>query len=172
MSDNKRLAIILSAVILAFVFSYFEQIKTFSLQFFALSLLGFFVYKKSVQNKIITIVPQKNTAEISFITFSILLLIANTGNVESIFFPLAYLHIFLLSMSTTARNSIVVSFAILLFHLGFGIEKFTPREFSALAILPVLLLIFIFAKKEYDKAEKESLIIENLLQEQLKQEDD
>ncbi|MEO8581634.1 MAG: hypothetical protein ABI425_03555 [Patescibacteria group bacterium] len=102
---------------------------------------------------------EQSNPEFALISAAIVLLIGNTGNIDSFFFPFAYLHIFFLTMSLRPFQAIVVSVAIVFFHYSL-ITTSSTQHISQLLSLFLMQFIFLFTKKQYEAHIKGELIVE------------
>jgi hypothetical protein len=93
-------------------------------------------------------------------TFAFMLIIGSTGNLNSPFYALSYVHLFLLVFTTGYKTSSIATAVIMLFHLSL-----TPGEVTALAAniasLPIIFFFFLFAKSQSDQVIREKKIIAN-----------
>jgi hypothetical protein len=87
--------------------------------------------------------------EMSVISFAILVLIGNTGNLNSPVLFLTYIHLFLLAMTTRPMTAISSTVAVMIFHFALS-PVLNTAEIINLFSLPLLLTFFLFAKKQYD----------------------
>lgn len=168
MSTAKHTLLLVLTVFLAYIWLSTPSLKAYSLQAFSISSLGYFVTKKLNNGKLWHILPKNYSLEMMFITFSVLLLVGATGNIESIFYPFTYIHLFILVMSCKDKTAIIVAMATVIFH--FALESsFNTLSIATIITLPMMLLFFLFAKKQYDDVKisrsiikKEELEIDNL----------
>jgi len=129
-----------------------------SLQAFSVAILAFFFIKRTKNAKIWYIMPNPLSAESVAITFAFLLLIGQTGNLNSQFFALGFVHLFFLTMVTETSTLIVTTIAVMLFHYLLS-NQLTSLEISNLLSLPLMSIFFLFAKKQYDEISIDQAII-------------
>jgi hypothetical protein len=160
--------LLITTIIFAYIWLNTPVLTNYALQAFALSSLGFILIKRLNKAKIWHILPENHSYEMIFITFSTLLLVGATGNTESIFYPLTYIHLFFLVMSSREQTAISVTTATIIFHYAME-PVIASSTIATIATLPLMLLFFLFAKKQYDDAQvshsiikKEEKEIENL----------
>lgn len=146
-------------VILAYTWLHIPFLEHYSLQVFSLTVLIYFIIKRFKKAKIWHVVPTMGSSEMLVVTFALLLLVGATGNLDSIFYPLTFIHLFFLVLSSRTSTAIVITVEILLFHYALS-PQFTSVEVSALMTVPIVMIFFIFAKNQYHEAWKERLIIE------------
>lgn len=142
---------ILIAVTLAYLWLQVDVLRQFSFQIFALFLASFMIIKRYKKAKFWHILPDWASIELTIITFPFLLLIGATGNTESLFYPLGYIHLFFIVMTSHVPTAIVATIGIMLFHYALGPEL-TPATIQSIITLPIMLAIFLFARKQYDEA--------------------
>lgn len=172
MSSAKHIIALLFSVAFAYIWLTTPFLKEYSLQAFAIASLCYFVIKKFGKSKVWHILPNIYSLEMMFITFSVLLLIGATGNTESIFYPFTYIHLFILVMSYEEKIAITIAMASILFHYAME-PTLTSGSIAVIITVPMMLLFFLFAKRQYDDArlshsiiEKEEKEIENLSQQE------
>lgn len=152
------------SLLAAFLWLKTPALLPFSLQAFALAILLYFVLKRLASSKWHHLAPSPANLEMPLMTFALMLVVGSTGNTDSIVFPLAFLNLFFLILSTetlTATGSIA---GLMLFHYAL-----TPVSDAGLVAdifsLPLLGLIFFFSKHQHRelilaKKEEEELAIE------------
>lgn len=102
--------------------------------------------------------------ETALATFAFLLLIGSTGNLASWFFPLSYIHLFFIIFSSQIGTSIIISMLILLFHFALN-PALNQHELVSLATLPIVMLFFLFARKQHQEVITDQYIIDQSEQE-------
>lgn len=154
MSVSKQMILILCSILLCYLWISIDQLAYFSLQLAAVLLLVYFIVKKVSGSKIWHVAPDELSIEMAIFTTSVLLLTASTGNMDSLFFPISYIHVFFLAMTLRPINAVLATFGILLFHFAVT-PLLTPQHISTLISLPIMLTVFLFTKKQYDERKKE-----------------
>jgi len=142
---------LLLTVILAYIWLAIPALAPFALQGFAVAILLFLVLKRAQKAKIWHILPEKASLEVTLLTFAFLMLIGATGNVGSIFFSLSYLLLFFLALTSEVSTAVATTVAIMLFHYALA-GSIDVSDLQTLIGLPLGLLIFLFAKSQYDEA--------------------
>lgn len=149
-------------MMLAYVWLQVPTIQQYSLQVFAVLIAGFLIYKKIRGGQFWHILPEHTSVEMGVLTFAFLLLIGATGNTQSIVYPLAYLHVFFIVMTSHPVTAILSTTGLMLFH--YALDG-TPglHTLQAILTLTVMLGIFLFAKEQYDdnKSRRSKLEIED-----------
>lgn len=165
LSTTGQTILILLAIFLAYIWISTPFLTNYSLQAFALSAVIYLFLKKKNSDKIWYLVPKHMSLEMIIASFAFLMLIGATGNKDSIFYPLTYVHLFFLVFATEAETAIIITGALMLFHYALGIEL-NLRELADLLTLPLMMSIFLFTKIQYQdilhktaKIEKEEKII-------------
>jgi len=161
MSSAAHAVSIVVAIALAYLWLQVPILHNHSLQIFALMMIAFFVIKRLRQAKMWHIAPDPGSLELSIITFSFLLLIGATGNTQSVFYPLGYLHLFFIVLACTVPTAIIATTTIMLFHYAVQ-PAFDMTHLQALIALPIMLVLFLFTKHQYDQ----SRFKQNLLKEE------
>jgi len=160
MSSAAHAVSIVVAIALAYLWLQVPILNQYSLQIFAAMMIIFFVVKRFRKAEIWHIAPDPGSLELTIITFAFLLLIGATGNTESIFYPLGYIHLFFIVMACTVPTAIIATAFIMLFHYALE-PMFDVSHMQALITLPIMLVLFAFAKHQYDQAKfKQQLLKE------------
>jgi len=150
---------LLLAITIGFVYWWLHTpaLSYFTLQVFALSVALYFVLKRMSKSKLWHIAPAAQSFEMILATFAFLLIIGYTGNLDSVIFPLTYIHLFFLVFSTQTSTSITTSLFLAVFHYALGGSSQT-QLISALLTIPVLVVLFLFTKNQYEGLQKEKRI--------------
>jgi hypothetical protein len=154
--------LLISSIALAYWWLQVPSLQYYSLQVFALTVVMYFVVKKLGQKKakLWQLIPSHTSLEMIIATFAFMLLIGATGNLDSPFYALSYVHLFLLVFTTGYKTSSITTAVIMLFHVSL-----TPGEVPALianiASLPIVFFFFLFAKSQYDEVIREKRVIAN-----------
>lgn len=142
---------LLGAVGLSYVWLSSPALRPYSPQLFALTVIGYFLVKKlstkhgeKTKFSAWILLPRHSSLEMSLITLSFLLMIGHTGNLKSFLFPLSFVHLFFLTLSTETLSALIATLAIVWFHFSLTPNPSMP-EISLLLSLPITeigLLIF------------------------------
>jgi len=168
MSTTKHTFLLLIPVLLVYIWLATPGLRIYSLQAFSVASLGYFVVKKLNKAKLWHILPKNFSLELMFITFAVLLLVGSTGNTNSIFYPFTYIHLFILVMSCREKTAIIVAMSTMLLHYALQ-NTISSVGIATILTIPMMLLFFLFAKKQYDDVivshsiiDKEEIEINNL----------
>lgn len=159
MHPAKHTILLLLTIVTTYLWLTHTFLKDYSLQLFALLIFLFLIIKRTKNAKIWYILPDKISAEMALLTGGFLLLIGATGNLSSIFFPLTYVHLFFLVLASHPITTAFTTIGVLWFHYSLT-PNLLPEDISVLTTLPLLWLIFMFAKHEYDETQVQKHIIE------------
>ncbi len=159
MSRSAQVLLLTFATFLAYVWLNLPMLHPYSLQAFAACVLAYFLLKKLNKSRLFPLLPRTSADELTLTLFAILLLVGATGLTQSFFFPLIYLYLFLLSISLDAVTAICVSLELVLFFYAQSISLSTP-EITHLISLPLLQIFFLFAKHQYQEAQKHKQLVE------------
>ena len=131
----------------------------YSLQAFACTILFYFIIKKLDNSRLHHITPAPDSLEMPMMTFALILIIGSTGLSKSFFYPLTYLYLLFLVMSTQIVTATITTLGLtgLYFLL---MPTLDHQHLAALLTLPLLLVLFIFAKRQ-----NEELTIEKIASE-------
>jgi len=154
--------LLLGAIAVAYIVLHIPALSGYSLQVFAGSLVLFFILKRIKRAKLWHILPDKMSLEIGLLTFAFTYLIGATGNTHSIFYPLSYIHLFLLIFSSTPLTSVSTIIFLMLFHYSLE-PNLSIEEVGSVLSLPVIGMILLFAKKQYDEVHVKEVELEKEL---------
>ena len=157
MSEFKHTLAVVVSILLAYLWLATPSLSYYSLQAFALATFGFFISKRFSNAQIWHILPKAHSFEIVFISFAVVILIGSTGNSHSIFYPFAYIHLFFLVMTTRQSTAIVATITTLLIHYALE-PNINANAIASLTTLPLILVFFLFARKQYDEARMQQKI--------------
>lgn len=151
--------IIALAIGAAFIWLQIPFLLPYSGQAFAIASLIYFIVKRLSRAKVWHIVPRHASSEVTVVTFAILILVGSTGNLDSWFYPLVYLLLFFLVLACEVSTALLITALLVLFHFALT-PAFTFDHLPGLLTLPLLLLCFLFAKEQYDRAKQDQLQLE------------
>ncbi|MDQ3008345.1 MAG: hypothetical protein M3Q81_01995 [bacterium] len=151
--------IILSSIVAAFIWVSTPALQPYSLQVLALAMILYLVLKKFSRSGWWHLAPGFMSLDMACLTFSTLLLIGATGNTNSPFFAVGYIHLFLLIFTARVRTALLATGGVILFHYTINPEL-TMANAGQLLSLPVMSFFFLFAKDQYLKAYHQRQIIE------------
>lgn len=159
MSEIKHTILLLVAILLAYFWLITPQLNSYSLQAFSVATLLFFILKRMTKAKIWHILPKNHSYEMFLVSFALIILVGSTGNTHSLFYPFSYIHLFFLVMTCGEKTAITSTMAILLVHYALS-PVVSVEELTTLATIPLMLIFFLFAKKQYDEVISNQKIIE------------
>lgn len=134
-------------------------LNRYSLQAFVLSVLLYFIVKRINKSKLWHILPNTMSVETALATFAFLLLIGSTGNMDSVFYPLTFVHLFFIVFSSHTKTAIFTTGVLMIFHYALS-PTLTNSHISSLTTLPLILVFFLFAKDQHEEALRERVIIQ------------
>lgn len=161
MSALLHTLLLLGSIGLAYLWMQIPNLDQYSLQAVALSTILFFVVKyfsRSKPGHSARIIPAFASLEVAILTFTLMLLIGSTGNTESLFYPLTYIHLFFLVLSTYTITAIVTTLGVMLYHYAL-MPTINTGDITDLIILPIVLVFFLFAKEEHERGIRERVTI-------------
>jgi hypothetical protein len=158
MSAHYHTFVIACTIGLVYWWLHTPALNYYSLQAFAVSVVLYFVVKRFGHSKLWHIAPAYMSVEMTIATFAFLLLIGTTGNLDSPLYPLSYIHLFFLVLATHPTTSLIITLLLMLFHYA-GNPTITLAQTTELVTLPILWLLFFFAKYQYQEVERDKKII-------------
>lgn len=147
------------SLLFAFIWIQTPFLSPYSLQAFAVSILLYFISKKMTKSKRWFLLPSRESWEMVLATFAFSLLIGATGNTNSPFFSLTFVHLFFLVMATHQNTSLVTTAGIILFHYALA-PQMIGSNWPILATIPVVLIFFLFGKNQQEEVVKEKSIVQ------------
>ena len=150
MSQPLHAVLLVLTVIVVFLWLQIPFLHQFSLQAFAAAAAGYLILKRLDNAKWWHVAPSFSSVEMIVATFGFLLLVGATGNTESVFYPLTYIHLFFLAYTTHHRTTFVMTLAIMAFHYGLN-PVLSLAQIIDLLIIPVMTTIFLFARQQHDE---------------------
>lgn len=161
-----------AAVFVALVGSYawlsYSSLTYYSAQLAGGLILLYFLIRLARKKHLLPLSVSRAAPEFALVSASICLLIGSTGNIDSFFFPLTYLHVFFLTMTIRPSQAVFLSVGVILFHYGL-MGAFTLANLSSLGSIALLLCIFLFAKRQYEEHIRKELVVEEQQEEISKQ---
>lgn len=166
-----HLAVILGAVTGAYLWLSTPELKLFSLQAFTAAFLLYIFVRKTSARSLWEVAPRALSLEISILTFAFLLIIGSTGNLQSLFYPLTYVHLFLIVFTTSSGAAIATTFAIVLFHYALS-SNIGLIQFIQLTTIPLFGILFLFARQLYQSNQEKKTLLENQLEAESQESED
>lgn len=159
LSSSLQTIFLLLTILLAYIWLSVPVLSSYSLQIFTLTTIIYFIIKRINKSHPLHIAPANMSFEIILASFAFLMLIGATGNKDSIFYPLTYVHLFFLVFATKPSTAIIVTGALMWFHYALGTEL-DMTEIADLLTLPIILSFFLFAKSQYQEAIQKTFQLE------------
>lgn len=125
------------------------DLNGFALQAFAAALGLFFLTKRLQKAQIWHVLPHTHSPELGLLTFAFYLLIGATGNLSSPLLPLSFIHTFIVVFTAGPYTAIATAGGAFLFH-WYQEDMLSHLELVSLSIIPLLLVFFLFARRQYD----------------------
>lgn len=136
---------LVSSVVIAYLWLKTPFLLPYSIQAVAVSTFIYFILKRA---RFWRVLPDYASFGLVLVTFSLLLIIGKTGNLSSPLYPLTYIHLFFLVMSTYPPVAIVVMGTACLFHLSLA-PIIDLGVLIHIATLPIVMIFFLFAKQQH-----------------------
>lgn len=165
MSAVKHAILLTMSVLGAYLYLQVPFLKHYSLQTFALISFFYLVIQRQQRGKIYLILPENSSANLALINFAFLLLTGASGSLASPFFAITFVELFFLALTAPTRTSLLIALEIMVFHFSLSIAvspnfSLSMAEMSNLVALPVVMIFYIFAKEQYQRAYRNSLIVD------------
>lgn len=159
MTSTAQTVAIAGALIGCYLWLSMPGLDYYSPQLAGVLVLAYFIIRFLRKKHIVPLSVSHANPEFALVSASIFLLIGSTGNFSSLYFPLAYLHIFFLTMSVKPTEAMILSVGVVGFHYGLD-PQFLPFHLSQLLSILMLLFIFLFAKRQYEEHIQKELVVE------------
>lgn len=159
MNSSAQTAAIFVALICCYLWLAAFGLGYYSPQLAGVLALTYFGIRYARKKHFLPLTEEQSAPEFALVASASLLFIGSTGNVDSIFFPVAYVLIFLLTMSMKPLQAIAVSLGIVFFHYSL-METLSQGNVSHLISLFLMLFVFLFAKKQYEEHLRDSDVVE------------
>jgi len=161
----KHAILLTMSVLGAYLYLQVPVLKHYSLQMFALISVFYLIIQKKQRGKIYLILPENSSANLALINFAFLLLTGTSGSLASPFFAITFIELFFLALAAPTKTSLLVALEVMVFHFSLSIAvssnfALSTAELSNLLALPLVMIFYLFAKDQYQKAYHNSLIVD------------
>jgi hypothetical protein len=165
MSAIKHAILLTMSVLGAYLYLQVPFLRHYSLQVFALVTALYLILQKKQRGRIYQILPENSSANLALINFAFLLLIGASGSLASPFFALTFIELFFIALAALNKVAILMVLEIMVFHFSLSIAVsnnfvLPVSELSNLLALPVVMIFYLFAKDQYEKAYYNSLLVD------------
>lgn len=153
----KHAILLTMSVLAAYLYLQVPFLKQYSLQVFALISALYLILQKKQRGRFYLILPENASANLAIINFAFLLLTGASGSLASPFFALTFIELFFIALSAPAKTSLLLALEIMVFHFSLSIASsanfiLAVSELSNLIALPIVMIFYLFAKNQYEKA--------------------
>lgn len=164
MNESKQAVLLTMSVLAAYLYLQVPFLHYYSLQAFALVSLIYLLLQKRQRGRFYLILPEGSAFNMSLLNFAFLLLIGSSGSLSSPFFAITFIQLFFLALSLPIKVALLGALEILVFHFSVSLAlrselMLTTPEWSNLLALPVVMVFYLFAKHQYEKAYQNSLLL-------------
>ncbi len=164
MNENKQAILLTMSVLAAYLYLQVPFLHYYSLQTFALVSVIYLLLQKRQRGRFSLILPEGATFNLALLNFAFLLLTGASGSLASSFFAITFIQLFFLALNLPTRAALLIALEVIVFHFSVSIAArsdfvLTVAEWSNLAALPVVMLFYVFAKLQYEKAYQNSLLL-------------
>ncbi len=160
----KHAVLLTMSVLGAYLYLQIPSLKHYSLQAFALVTALYLILQKRQRGKAYLILPVTASANLALLNFAFLLLTGSSGSLASSFFALTFIELFFLTLAAPTMVALLIALEIMVFHFSLSIAVsnnfiLSIPELSNLLALPVVMIFYLFAKGQYEKAYRSSLLV-------------
>ena len=164
MSAIKHATLLTMSVLGAYLYLQVPVLKHYSLQTFAFISALYLILQRRQRGRFYFVLPEDNSANLALINFAFLLLTGASGSLNSPFFALTFIELFFIALTATTKTSLFLVVEIMVFHFSLSIANsvnFTlaVAELSNLLALPIVMIFYLFARHQYEKAYHSHLLI-------------
>jgi len=148
-----------TSIVIAYIWVNFPGLKQYSLQALACCILFYFILKKMNDAKIWEILPATAVDEMTLTVFAFLIAIGATGGTASLIYPLIFILLFFISMTTSFVTTITISLELILFFYALSPSP-ELINLPNLISIPLVTTFFLFAKYQYLQAKQNQTLVE------------
>jgi predicted CopG family antitoxin len=164
MNESKQAILLTMSVLAAYLYLQVPTLHYYSLQTFALVSVVYLLLQKRARGRFYLILPEGAAFSLALLNFAFLLLVGSSGSLTSAFFALTFIQLFFLALSLPTKVALLGALEILVFHFSLSLAirsdlVLTMPEWSNLLALPVVMVFYLFAKSQYEKAYQNSLLL-------------
>ncbi|HPS40533.1 MAG TPA: hypothetical protein PLQ50_00835 [Candidatus Woesebacteria bacterium] len=161
----KHAILLTMSVLGAYLYLQVPFLKQYALQVFALVTIIYLVLQKRQRGQSYLILPENSSANLALINFAFLLLTGASGSLASPFFAITFIELFFLALAAPTKTALLGVLEIMVFHFSLSIATsnnfvLSVSEWSNLLALPLVMIFYIFAKDQYQKAYYNSLLVD------------
>ncbi len=165
MSAIKQAILLTMSVLAAYLYLQVPFLKEYFLQAFALSSAVYLFLQKQQRGYSALFLANHSVLGLAIINFAFLLLVGASGSLASPFFALTFIELFFVALSTSAKNTLLLSLEIMVFHFSLSIAnsnhfRLETAQLSNLLALPIVSIFYLFAKNQYEKAYRNHLLLD------------
>lgn len=143
------------ALTVAYVWVTLPELRGFSLQLTAASIVLFFIAKRVSHSRIHHVLPQPETFETALLVGGVALGVGATGGLASPFLPLIYLVLFASVLTLRLSSNIAQMIGLTVFLWAVTPHPLSSALLIELLSLPFLLPLMIFARYQFDEAQEQ-----------------
>jgi len=157
MSAIKHAILLTMSVLAAYLYLQVPFLKHYSLQVFAFISALYLILQKKQKGRFYLILPESSSANLALINFAFLLLTGSSGSLASPFFALTFIELFFIALVVPNKTALLLVLEIMVFHFSLSIASsanfvLAISELSNLIALPIVMIFYLFAKNQYDRA--------------------
>lgn len=164
MNNSKQAVLLTMSVLTAYLYLQVPFLRFYSLQAFALVSFIYLILQKRQRGSFSLILPENFSFNIILLNFAFLLLTGTSGSLSSPFFALTFIQLFFLALSLPVKVALLTALEIAVFHISLSIASSSnfsleTMAWSNLFALPLVMIFYLFAKAQYEKAYQNSLLL-------------
>lgn len=157
MSAIKQAILLTMSVLAAYLYLQVSFLKPYFLQVFALISALYLILQKKQRGRFYLVLPENASANLALINFAFLLLTGASGSLASPFFAITFIELFFIALTAPTKTSLLLALEIMVFHFSLSIANsadfvLAVSELSNLIALPIVMIFYLFAKNQYEKA--------------------
>lgn len=164
MSANKYAVLLTMSVLSAYLYLQIPALKHYYLQAFALVSALYLVVQKRQRGRLYLLLPETNSANVALLSFAVLLLVGASGALSSVFFAVTFIYLFFLALSAPLLVALLTTLEVMAFYFSISIALASNLQlplgaWSNLAAIPLVMVFYLFARAQYEKAYHNSLLM-------------
>ncbi len=164
MSANKYAVLLTMSVLSAYLYLQIPALKHYYLQAFALASALYLLFQKRQRGRFSLVLPENNSANLALLSFAVLLLVGASGALSSVFFAVTFIYLFFLALSVPLFVALLITLEVMAFYFSMSIAlqsslALPMTAWSNLVAIPVVMMFYLFARAQYEKAYQNSLLM-------------
>lgn len=171
-SSTKQAILLTMSVLGVYLYLQVPFLREVAVQFFAF-LMALYLLLMRWHSKRLSVWQSGQGFEIVLLNAALLLLVGYSGSLYSPFYVVTFVHLFVLSMVSDYKTTLIIAVQMIAFHFSLSIAVSPDLSLSMMALsnllaLPLVTVFYLFTKWQYKKAYYHQLLARSEMRELLK----